>query len=252
MGFAAIITIIHHSKIFKSFQSFLRKESIMGKKAIKQHIKSNGNRFYCGLNARNRIKDAFIDPEDNQLYSYEGELIDHSNMHLICTNCLKLGFPELHNRLLNDKAIESFRNSLPKSNRERKRLKSINRNKRCDSRKSKPFNVIYLGYNPIIEKPIMDPSRLLPLPESFQKKESKKQSKKKAMAKTKEPIIELTEIVNDQLEDSFIEFGNQVAIVRGFGNYWKVIYKNDDSTIEDLSDWIPYAAAMNEAQQLVA
>jgi hypothetical protein len=225
----------------------------MGKKAIKQHIIGNSNQYFCGLTIKPHIKSSFIDPEDNILYNYDCNPINHKNMDCLCINCLKLGLPELYNKLLNDKAIESFRSSLPKSNRERKRLKSINRNKRCDSRKSKPFNVIYLGYNPIIEKPIMDPSRLLPLPESFQKKESKKkESKKKAMAKTKEPIIELTEIVNDQLEDSFIEFGNQVAIVRGFGNYWKVIYKNDDSTIEDLSDWIPYAAAMNEAQQLVA
>lgn len=219
-------------------------------KSIKQHIIGNGKKFHCGLNKRNRIKDAFIDPEDNQLYSFDGELIDHSNMHLICTSCLKLGMPELYNKLLNDKAIESFRNSLPKSNRERKRLKSINRNKRSESRKTKPFNVIYLGYNPVIESPITDPARLLPLPESFQKKESKE----KAMAITEEPIIELTEVV--ELDPEIIQFTDELHVIQGFGNQYMIIFKsiNDNGIIktESLSDWMDRESAMAEAKELAA
>ena len=224
----------------------------MGKKAIKQHIIGNGNQFFCGLKNQNHIQDAFIDPEDNQLYSFDGELIDHSNMHLVCTNCLKLGLPELHNKLLNDKAIQAFRDSLPKTNRERKRLKAMNRNKRIESRKTNHSNVIYMGWNPVIDKPIMDSSRLLPLPESFQKK-----NEPKAMIETEEPIIELTEIIESSDTDEVIEFKDGLAVIQGFGNQYMVILKVIDSKTnivktESLSEWLDRESAINEAKSWAA
>lgn len=229
-------------------------------KAIKQHIINKGNKLVCGLTLNDRIKTAFIDPNDGILYDTDCNPVTHKNMDSICTNCLKLYHPNHYNELIADRKYEAYKESLPKTNRIRARRKAINRRKHNIAIPADP-NVIHLPFIPV---PITNPRLLLPAPATESKckviaKPEKKAKAIKPMPKAKhipaETIIELTEPVNvpmDDTEAAFIQFNPQLAIVRGFGNFWKVIWMNDDSTIEDLTSWIPYAAAMNEASELAA
>ena len=113
-------------------------------KAIKQHIINDKNSFCCGLKRNNsNIKTAFF--EDDILYDNECNPVTFESMNNICRNCLKLSHPTLFNDLLNEKAIIDYRNSLPKSNRERMKRKQVNRMKRNESFNRK-HNVIYFSY----------------------------------------------------------------------------------------------------------
>jgi hypothetical protein len=227
----------------------------MKKKSIKQHIINSSKSFCCGLPRNNQsIKSAFF--EEDILYDNDCNPVDHVSMDSICRNCLKLSHPTLYDSLLKLKQMNQYIKSLPKNNRQRIINNAKTRKNRIIqfNQRTNRANVIYLSYVPV---PITDPRFLLeaPINESKCKVISKPNTIKfKPNTIKKETIQSITVNQSDsnEYEESFIEFNANLAIVRGFGNYWKVIYKNDDSTIEDLTNWIPYGAAYAQASELAA
>ena len=217
-------------------------------KQMKLHIGNDKKQFVCGLIIKDHIKQAYWDDEVNQLYDYKGDLIDHTNMNCVCTNCMKLFHPSYLNDLLNEKTIADFKAALPKTNRQRAR---INAKKRLNRSKAKALsNVIYLDYKPLPKKAIA----LIEDKEwrSMNKKAKViKPSKKQLKAKPiEEKPIELTEIVSIDTDADCIDFGDGVAIIKGLNNDWMVVVNTDGKT-ESLTSWIPYKDAFNEANQLV-
>ena len=219
------------------------------KKGIKkQHIINDSNSYCCGLNRNNvNVKSAFY--FEDVLYLNDSTEVNHSNYELICRNCLKLCHPTLFNDLLNEKELIEYKKSLPKSNRERFNRNANKRNERIEKRLNQYDNVIYLGMNESLpDKPIMNPAQLLPMPESIIElsDEIQVQSDELITASQVESIE--TEI---DYEESFIEFTDGIALIRGFGNQWSVVF-NDNGSTESLSHFMPYEEAMNEVKGLLA
>ena len=222
------------------------------KKGMKYHIDNGKGSYVCGLNVKNHIPEVLIDDENNQLFTMEGDPINHTNYQCVCTNCIKLFHPTYLNDLLNEKAIIDYKESLPKTNRQRARL---NAKKRLNRNKAKKLsNVIQLPFVPVPVKPIAliedKEYRNMDKKAKVIKKSIVKKPFKGTLTKKNEKPIELTEIVsigmNDGMEDSFIQYSDGLAMVRGFGNQWMVVL-NDKGFTESMTDWIN----RNEAEAMI-
>lgn len=253
-------------------------------KIIKEHIiETNGKSFVCGSKFNSNKKQSFIALfVEGILYNSNLERVTYKNMDTICLNCLKQSHPTLWSDLLNQKAIAEFKATLPKNNFERVQLDKENRkqqNKQAAIDLSK--TIFFKSYfqaekfltdNPV---PITEPTRLLPLPESFNckdfqlifpKDETGKPLKEyQLISQTfdldyNKPVSDYTwnnpiegqvveEETNELVEDALIQFNEKIHMVHGIGNHWQVISYNENGQSESITDWIDYDAAYEEAIQ---
>ena len=228
------------------------------KKGMKLHIDNGKGSYVCGLNVKNHIPEAVWDDEEKALFTMQGDPINHTNMDCVCINCMKLFHPTYLNDLLNEKAIIEYKESLPKTNRQRSRLnakKRLNRNKALKSK-----NVIQLPFVPVPVKPIAliedKEYRNMDKKAKIIKSSKSIKPKKQSIKPVEEKPIELTEIVsvnmNDEMEDSFIQYNEGLAMVRGFGNQWMIVLQDKTNGTESLTDWINYNEAVAMINDLIA
>ena len=217
----------------------------MAKKSMKLHINNGNGSFVCGLSIKPHIPQAAW--ESDALWNVtNGDKIDHNNYQCICTNCMKLFHPSFLNDLLIEKELIEYKASLPKSNRERARRNQSNRRNRNKRRNQSNCNVIYLPHTPIPKKPIalIEDQQWRSLDKKA--KVIKKANSKKHQLKAKHIEPETIQSIVDT-EESFIQYSDGLAIVRGFGDQWMVVLQDQTNGTESLSDWIN----RNEAEAII-
>lgn len=233
----------------------------MGKKSMKFHIDNRNGNYVCGLKVKNHIPEAMWDDDSNALYTMQGEKIDHTNMNCVCSNCMKLFHPTYLNDLLIEKELIEYKQSLPKTNRERLRRNAMKRRNR--HKKRNQSNVIHLPYTPIPRKPIalIEDQQWRELNKKAKvinkpKNQSKSKPKKQQLKQKQEKPIDMNEIVAINGEPineiGQIDYGNGLSIIQGPIGKWMIVFTNDDKTIENMSGWIDYSDAHKQASELAA
>lgn len=250
--------------IFQLQMGINQMEGIMAK-SMKLHIDNDGKNYVCGLKIRKTIPEAVFD-KNTLIELNTGEPITYNNINVVCRNCIKLFHPTYLNDQLIKKELDEYKASLPKSNRERAKRNSMKRRNRNKALKTKALNVIQLPFVPVPNnKPISGllvdynwrnldkQAKIIEKPkQSIKNQKSIKTNKKDINNKPiqSDEIISIETKTNELYEDAFIQFNEDCAMVRGFDNYWKVIIKNNDGTIEDLSNWLEYDICITEAKEL--
>lgn len=241
------------------------------KKELKKHLFNEVSfRYHCGKKINSN--DISIDIDEKTYY--DGKSINPIGIELldmVCQSCFKLGYPELYAQL-------KAKQSIPKGNRNKLNSKHQFKCKRYVG------NVIELPWTPM---PITDPALLIdykpaksipaaksnPIPNkqsNSSPKHSKqsikannqalannpriKQSKSKSIDDSgikRETIVEYKYKSNkpNSITENFIQFENELAIVKGFNDNWMVICQTNGIT-ERLTDFIPFQLAIAEIVDL--
>lgn len=215
-------------------KELLKKSNVTIKSRNKEHIVNNKTHYVCGLKINSKLPEAFIN--DGILFNSNIEKITFVNMKGICQKCLQLFHPTYKDDLINERKRLEYKMSIP-TNKRNRQLKGAIKRKSIKSNLIAPKNVIYLPYKPI---PIRDTKRLI-------------EYKPHSDILIDDSIISITPNKETEIiyEDTFIQFNNGLAMIKGFNNQWQIILSENNKT-ESLTDWLDYNTALKEIKSLAA